>query len=199
LNLAAAPLVGGGMYETLNWVATIATVGGALMTAANLGTRVTGAGFIVFLAGSICWLAVGLMAGQQALVWTNAVLTILNLFGIWRWLGRQAAVEEGGKAAAEASAATPGEALFPVTVLARAKVFAGGAEVGTCVDAMAGERSGRLAYVVVSEGGVAGVGERLRRLDWSDARIDRDRLVTELDAHQFQALPELAKDQWPGR
>jgi hypothetical protein len=132
-------------------------------------------------------------------VWTNAVLTMLNIFGIWRWLGRQAAVEEGGKAAAEASAATPGESLFPVTLLARARVFAGGEEVGTCVDAMAGERSGRLAYVVVSEGGVAGVGERLRRLDWGDARVDRDRLTTDLDANRFRALPELAKDQWPGR
>ena len=192
-------LVGGGMYQLLNWVATIATIGGALMTAANLGTRITGAGFIVFLVGSVSWLSLGLMDGQQALVWTNAVLTLLNLFGIWRWLGRQAAVEEGGKAAAEASAATPGEALFPVTLLARAKVFAGRTEVGTCVDAMAGERSGGLAYVVVSEGGVAGVGERLRRLDWSQARIDRDRLVTRMDADRFRALPELDKDQWPGR
>ena len=139
-------LVGGGMYQLLNWVATIATIG----------------------------------EPQRADVWP-------------------AAVEEGGKAAAEASAATPGEALFPVTLLARAKVFAGRTEVGTCVDAMAGERSGGLAYVVVSEGGVAGVGERLRRLDWGEAHIDRDRLVTLLDADRFRALPELDKDQWPGR
>src|SRR5204863_4318969 len=75
LNLEAALLVGGGMYQLLNWVATIATIGGALMTAANLGTRITGAGFIVFLVGSVSWLSLGLIDGQQALVWTNAVLT----------------------------------------------------------------------------------------------------------------------------
>ena len=187
------------MYETLNWAATAATIGGVLLTASNLGARVTGMGFIVLLLGSVCWLAVAITSGQQALLWTNAVLTLLNIFGIWRWLGRQAAVEEGGRTAAEASESTPGEALFPVSLLGKAKVLAGGEAVGTCVDAMAGEQSGRLAYVVVSEGGVAGGGEQLRRLDWTDARVDQDRLVTDLDPGRYRTLPELAKDQWPGR
>jgi hypothetical protein len=187
------------MDQILNWVATVATIGGALLTASNLGARVTGTGFIVFLFGSLSWIGVSVLSDQPALLWTNIVLTFLNLFGIWRWLGRQAAVEEGGRSAAEASEATPGEALFPVSLLGRAKLLAGGGEAGTCVDAMAGEQSGRLAYVVVSEGGVAGVGERLRRLDWRDARVERDRVVTDLDHNQFCALPELAKDQWPAR
>lgn len=186
------------MYEMLNWVATAATIAGVLLTASNLGARVTGTGFIILLLGSLCWLAVAMTSDQQALLWTNAVLTVLNIFGIWRWLGRQAAVEQGGKAAAKASESTPGEALFPVSLLARAKVIAGGEEVGACVDAMAGERSGRLAYVVVSEGGVAGVGERLRRLDWHDARVERDQVVASIGRDRFCALPELAKDRWPG-
>ena len=42
-------------------------------------------------------------------------------------------------------------------------------EIGHCVDAMAGCASGSLSYVVVSQGGVAGVGETLRRLPWSKA------------------------------
>ena len=187
------------MFDLISWVATIATIGGALLTASNLGARVTGTGFIVFLLGSLSWLAVSLMSGQQALLWTNIVLTALNLFGIWRWLGRQAAVEEGGKAAARASEATPGEALFPASLLARAKAMVAGEEVGACVDAMVGERSGRLAYVVVAEGGVAGVGERLRRVPWSCARVEHDRLVVALDRGDYDSLPELAKDQWPGR
>lgn len=187
------------MYETLNWVATAATIGGALLTASNLGARVTGTGFIVFLAGSLSWIGVSLLSGQQALLWTNIVLTFLNLFGIWRWLGRQAAMEAGGRSATHASEATRGEALFPVSLLARAKVIAGGEEVGSCVDAMAGDRSGRLAYVVVSEGGVAGVGERLRRLNWNEARVERGQIVADISRGRFCALPELAKDQWPGR
>ncbi len=199
MNPQAVPLVSGTMYDFLSWTATIATIGGAVLTASNLGARVTGTGFIVFLVGSVCWLAVGLLGGQPALVWTNAVLTVLNIFGIWRWLGRQAALEHGGKAAAEASETTPGEALFPVSQLMKAKVSVAGEDVGACVDAMAGARSGRIAYVVVSEGGLAGVGERMHRLDWKDARLDGDRLAAQLEADRYRALPELAKDEWPGR
>lgn len=187
------------MIDWLSWVATAATIGGAMLTASNLGARVTGTGFIVFLVGSLSWTGVSLASGQQALLWTNIVLTFLNLFGIWRWLGRQAAIEQGAKAAATASEATPGEALFPVSLLARAPAFAGGRQVGACVDAMAGECSGRLDYVVVSEGGIAGVGERMRRVPWSCARVESDRLVVAVDFGGYQSLPELAKDEWPGR
>ena len=81
------------MADSISWVATIATIIAASMTAANVGSRITGYGFAVFLVGSLCWLATGLMTDQPALTWTNFVLTILNIFGIWRWLGRQAKVE----------------------------------------------------------------------------------------------------------
>ena len=187
------------MIELLGWIATAATIGGALLTASNLGARVTGSGFVVFLLGSLCWLSLAWMTGQQALMWTNIVLTFLNLLGIWRWLGRQARVEEGGKAASAASAHSPGETLFPVSLLGFARVFASGEEVGTCVDAMAGQRSGRLAYVVVSQGGLAGVGEHFRRLAWGDARVDGDRLVLAMSRERFGALPEVARDEWPAR
>ena len=52
------------------------------------------------------------MTDQPALVWTNGVLTLLNIFGVWRWLGRQARVEEGARAASDASEEMPGEALY---------------------------------------------------------------------------------------
>jgi len=185
------------MTDMLSWIATIATIGGALLTASNLGAKVTGTGFIIFLAGSLSWIGISLMSGQQALLWTNIVLTFLNLFGIWRWLGRQAKVEDAAKAGAEASERTPGEALFPVSLLNRAKLYVEGEEVGTSVDAMAGERSGRVAYVVVSEGGFAGVGEQLRKLPWSAARVDGERLVAVVDSRTYRAFPEVEKDEWP--
>ena len=160
------------MAENISWVATVATIIAASMTAANLGSRITGYGFAVFLIGSVAWLATGLLSDQPALVWTNVVLTILNIFGIWRWLGRQSRVEEGARKAAEASEETAGETLFPISLLTRAPVDCGGREVGHCIDAMAGCRSGRLNYLVVSQGGVAGVGETLRRLPWRGAHVD---------------------------
>ena len=156
------------MADIISWIATIATIIAASMTASNLGSRITGYGFCVFLVGSLCVARDRHRSRDQpALMWTNVVLTVLNIFGIWRWLGRQAKVEEGARAAAEASEHMPGETLFPVSLLTRAPVRSGGSEIGHCVDAMAGCSSGRLSYIVVSQGGVAGVGETLRRLPWS--------------------------------
>jgi len=187
------------MAESISWVATIATIIAASMTAANLGSRITGYGFAVFLVGSLAWLATGLLTGQPALVWTNAVLTLLNIFGVWRWLGRQARVEEGARSASAASEETPGEALFPISLLSRASLQGGGGEFGQCIDAMAGCHSGRLSYVVVSEGGIGGVGETLRRVPWSSAHVDGEVLKTRLSAEQFHTLEALERDQWPAR
>lgn len=187
------------MADTISWVATMATIIAASMTAANLGSRITGYGFCVFLLGSLAWLTVGLLIGQPALTWTNVVLTILNIFGIWRWLGRQAKVEEGARSASEASDDTPGESLFPVSLLTRAHVRSGEIELGHCVDAMAGCSSGRLSYVVVSHGGVAGVGETLRRLPWDAVAAKGGTLITRLDRSNFEALEELPRDEWPAR
>jgi hypothetical protein len=187
------------MENSLAWVATIATIAAASITASNLGARITGYGFVVFTVGSIAWFGLGLATGQPALVWTNVVLTVLNLFGIWRWLGRQAAVEDGSRAAAKASAATPGEALVPVSLLTHAKVRSGSAELGTCVDAMAGCRSGQVAYVMVSEGGIAGAGETLRRVPWSRLRVEGEAVTANLEPAQFCALEAVPKDQWPAR
>lgn len=187
------------MAETISWVATVATIIAASMTAANLGSRITGYGFCVFLFGSLSWLATGVMTGQPALTWTNVVLTILNIFGIWRWLGRQAKVEEGARAASEASEHVPGEALFAISMLSSATVKTDHSELGECVDAMAGCSSGRLDYVVVSQGGVAGIGETLRRLPWSKAHVDGDHIIAEISANEFARLEQLPRDEWPAR
>ena len=187
------------METSLSWVATLATITAASITASNLGSRITGYGFIVFTVGSIAWFGLGMLTGQPALVWTNAVLTFLNLFGIWRWLGRQAKIEDGSTAAAQASQASPGEALFPVSQLTRGTVTSAGKPLGTCVDAMAGCGSGRISYVMVSQGGIAGAGETLRRLDWRDLRAEGDDLVAKLNEAQFCALEPIPKDQWPTR
>ncbi len=187
------------MDNNLAWIATVATIAAASITASNLGARITGYGFMVFTVGSIAWFGLGLMTGQPALVWTNAALTFLNLFGIWRWLGRQAAVEDGSRSAAHASEATPGEALFPVSLLARAKLRSARSELGTCVDAMAGCESGRITYVMVSQGGIAGAGETLRRIPWRELQVEADEVMTNLDPAQFRALEPASKDQWPSR
>lgn len=188
------------MDQIVSWVATGATIFAACLTASNLGSRITGYGFIVFTIGSVAWFTLGWLTDQQALVWTNAVMTLLNLFGVYRWLGRQAKVEEGAAKAAEESAALPTETLFPASSLSSVGVLGrDGEPLGTAVDAMIGCGSGRLTYMVVAQGGVAGVGETFRRVDWHYAGVQDGAVKTEFDEQSFSRLPELAKDNWPGR
>jgi hypothetical protein len=188
------------MEQIASYLAPAATTAAALIVASNLGARITGFGFIVFTVGSLAWALLGYVTGQPNLLWQNVVLTLLNLFGIWRWLGRQAQIEEGGAAAARESEYEPGEALFPVSLLTKgAVVSADGHEVGRCVDAMAGCTSGRIGYLVVSEGGVAGVGETLRRLPWSGSRVHEEKVTAPLRQSQFSSLERLEPDHWPAR
>jgi hypothetical protein len=187
------------MADTISWVATIATIIAASLTAANLGSRITGYGFVIFTLGALCWMAVGALSHQPALMWTNVVLTALDAFGVWRWLGRQTKVEEGARSASQASERTAGETLFPISLLAKAPVRSGETELGRCIDAMAGCVSGRISYVVVSQGGVAGVGETLRRMPWTSAKIADETLIAEIDPAAFDRLEQLPRDQWPAR
>jgi hypothetical protein len=184
------------MADIIQWVATAATICAALVTASNLGARITGYGFAIFLIGSLAWIATALLTDQPALLWTNAVLSVLNLFGIWRWLGRQAKVEEGGAIASRASHFTPGEELFPVSRLTSAEVHSAGERIGSCVDAMAGGSSGSIRYVILSDGGIAGVGETLRRADWERLTIEGERLLLDRDPAE---LPEVERNRWPAR
>ena len=184
------------MADTISWVATVATIIAASMTASNLGSRITGYGFCVFLIGSLAWLATGLMTGQPALVWTNIVLTVLNIFGIWRWLGRQARIEEGASTAAAASEQRASETLFPISLLTSAPIESGaGKALGSCIDGMAGCSSGSLRYVVASEGGVAGVGETLRRVPWDEATVQGGKFI--IGADRLSGFQQIEKDQWP--
>lgn len=72
------------MGDIAGWVAPVATMIAAIMTAANLGARVTGWGFVVFVIGSVSWSIVGISSGQNNLLWTNGFLTLVNVIGVWR-------------------------------------------------------------------------------------------------------------------
>lgn len=188
------------MADHISWFATAATIMAALVTASNLGARITGYGFVIFLFGSLAWLATGLLSGQPALTWTNAILTLLNLWGIWRWLGREAKLEEGGEAALEDSADERGEAIFPSSRLRGLTVKdRSGKPVAVSVDAMIGGASGRIHYLVASEGGIAGVGEQLHRVDWRFAGFRDDAIMLTMTKDQFSRLPRIEKDHWPAR
>jgi hypothetical protein len=188
------------MEDWAGWVAPISTTLAACMTAANLGPRVTGWGFVVFTVGSIAWALVGLGTGQANLVWQNAVLTGINLIGVWRWLGREARYAEGGAHAAEASRAAPTPTLFPVSRFSGGAIVGpGGDQLAQAVDAMAECGSGRIAYVVAREGGIGGVGERLHAIPFDRVRPDDAGLSTTLTATALRGLAEVDPAHWPRR
>ncbi len=186
------------MEQIAQYIAPVATTIAALIVASNLGSRLTGFGFIIFTIGSLAWAGLGLATDQPSLLWQNVVLTGLNLFGVWRWLGRQRRIEEGAETAAERSRRQSVETLFPVSMMTKAAVLsAEGKRMGHCVDAMAGCSSGRLSYLVVAEGGVAGVGETLRRLPWDLCSMKDEEVSTHMPLSKFCSLEPLEPGHWP--
>jgi sporulation protein YlmC with PRC-barrel domain len=177
---------GADMGEIAGWVAPIATAIAAIMTASNLGTRVTGWGFVVFSIGSLSWVTFALATDQQNLLLANAFLTIVNFVGIWRWLGRQADSNR---------ASTPD--LFALGTLSNcAVVDHTGETVGHVVNGMAECSTGRISYLVVREGSEAAITERLRALPWPGLRINHDRVELK-KASQMAELQEIVTDHWP--
>jgi hypothetical protein len=92
------------MEQVANWIAPVATTVAALLVAANLGARITGIGFVAFAVGSIAWIVIGAATGQANLLWQNAVLLLVNIVGIWRWLGLRARYDRGAAAATRKTA-----------------------------------------------------------------------------------------------
>lgn len=92
------------MEQAVNWIAPIATTLAAILVAANLGTKITGIGFIVFSVGALGWIAVAYFTHQPNLLWQNGFLLLVNLIGVWRWLGLRARYDKAADVATKATA-----------------------------------------------------------------------------------------------
>jgi hypothetical protein len=187
------------MIETIaGYVAPAATMIAAIMTAANLGARVTGWGFVVFSIGAVAWIIDALASGQGNLLLSNAFLLIVDLFGIWRWLGRQGRYDQGAQAAHDESAGTPVPTLFAIGALAGKSVTSrDGRSIGTVIEAMATCDRGSIAYIVVSRGGIGGISETLHAIEWREAVYRDDVVETLLTDTQIGARPALDRAGWP--
>jgi hypothetical protein len=186
------------MEELSSWIAPIATAIAACMTASNLGTRVTGWGFVVFTIGSVAWTTYGAATDQPNLVWQNLFLTAVNLVGVWRWLGRQARLDDGAKAASEKSEARPGPTLIAASSLASAPIVnRKGQSIGTAIDAMIGCEDGRIAYLVAGKGGVGGIGETLYALPWEELTLAPDKVIADIGSRTLRNLHPVDPSDWP--
>lgn len=187
------------MDEYVGWVASAATMLAAMMTAANLGTRVTGWGFVVFTIGSIAWALVGFLTDQPSLMITNTFLFTVNLFGVWRWLGRQARYEDGSAEATRSSRRKRNvSTLFSAGSLIGSKVEdPAGTAIGSAVDVMVSCETNRIVYAVIAEGGVAGAGERLRAVEPELLDIRDDVVICRLSFDEFCGRPQIDPENWP--
>jgi hypothetical protein len=72
----------------LRTFAACTTILAAAFVAANMNARLTVAGFAIFIVASIAWMADGWFESKSSLVIQNAILLLINILGVWRWLPR---------------------------------------------------------------------------------------------------------------
>lgn len=77
------------LVEILKWYASISGIIAAFMVSLDLGRRLTGWGFALFVTSSIAWIAGAMMSKDEPLWTQNIVLFGINCFGVWRYLIRK--------------------------------------------------------------------------------------------------------------
>lgn len=76
------------MDEGLRWFAMASGIIAAVIVSSNVGARYTAGGFMIFFVSSLAWVTAGLLEGDPPLTIQNGVLAVINVFGVFRWLGR---------------------------------------------------------------------------------------------------------------
>jgi membrane protein implicated in regulation of membrane protease activity len=177
------------MINLAGWIALAATCLAALITAANLGARITGYGFAVFFIGAISWCVVGLATGQKQLLYSNGFLAIVDVVGVWRWLVRKARAEEA--VIRTRSAEEPADVKLISIERLSGKVLRdrNGGAIATVEGALANGRSGQLDFLVIRPRDASG-DEPFKRLPWNAAlEIDDESVTSALSAHDLNGLP----------
>ena len=185
-----------------DWIAVAATIVAALITAANLGARVTGWGFVMYVAASAIWIATGIENGFEPLsvIVMHSILFVVNSFGVWRWLGRERRYEDSREHAHKRSKWARVPTLFSAGSMIGSSVAGRGKDsLGTIVDAMFNSEKKGIAYVVISEGGIAGAGETLRAVPPEHLKFEDDSIVCDLSESDWRALPPIENDHWPAK
>jgi hypothetical protein len=74
------------MNGPLEWIAAIGTMLAALLIALDKGRRVTGFGFVLFCAVAVTWIVSGVTSNAMPIAAMNAILLLINLWGVWEYL-----------------------------------------------------------------------------------------------------------------
>lgn len=91
------------------------------------------------------------------------------------------------------------EVMAADTLVGDRVVNAQGESLGKIRDIMIDVPSGRVAYAVLSFGGVLGMGDKLFAIPWAALALDADQqcFVLDLDKERLRNAPGFDKDHWP--
>jgi sporulation protein YlmC with PRC-barrel domain len=94
----------------------------------------------------------------------------------------------------------PGPEVMGANTLIGDKVVNGkGEKVGKIEEIMIDTRSGRVAYAVLSFGGILGIGDKLFAVPWNALKLDPDnkQFVFNVEKERLEKAPGFDKDHWP--
>lgn len=100
----------------------------------------------------------------------------------------------------QANMSGPGPEVMAADTLQGDKVVnSRGEDLGEIEDIMLDVPNGRVAYAVLSFGGVMGIGDKLFAVPWSALTLDADRkcFVLDVDKDRLKNAPGFDKDHWP--
>jgi len=72
--------------QFLEWPAALCAMAAAVLIAADWGRHRTGIGFVLFLIVSLLLIGAGFVRGSMAIVAQNAIMLVINAYGVWRYL-----------------------------------------------------------------------------------------------------------------
>jgi sporulation protein YlmC with PRC-barrel domain len=89
--------------------------------------------------------------------------------------------------------------LSATTLAGERVVDSEGEHLGKVDEIMVDLESGRIGYVVLSSGGVLGMGDKLFAVPWEAFEIDIDRkeLILDMDKDRLKQAPGFDKGNWP--
>ncbi len=96
--------------------------------------------------------------------------------------------------------AGPGPEIMSAATLARDDVYnLANEKLGRVHDIMLDVPRGRIAYVVLSRGGVLGMGDKLFAIPWSALTLDTERkcFLLDVDEERLKNAEGFDKDSWP--
>jgi len=100
------------ILDALQYYGAGAATIAALIVSLNLGRRITGWAFVLFMAVAIAWIVSGLISQTWPLVIQNAILLVIDTFGAWQFLldpHKRKVIEKQEELAEEAEAQVTAE------------------------------------------------------------------------------------------